>query len=297
MRKLLTLALVCTMAFSLAACGGGEKVSGKESESVKLSSATDKWPVGVYSPFGIPEYTAGSIVYSVPNDERGEVYINTTREEMISYIDGLIEKGFHMNERTYEDLKTRKWESFQIYFPKHGGKYALYCSYNWENEGKGSNVELYDENKDDYFYIDYNLYFSIYESSQPEGWNKKDILTYAGLTDDMIMIEDAQNIVDEITTSYYGNTTTKGIDINFAFDYNLTMDFVIEYENKLVNACKSMADDGKVMGLFGELNMDEVKEKGCSAWTYTYQGKKLSAQILCDTGYGEKLFFVIQERN
>lgn len=303
MKKLLVLAVSLALVLSLAACGGDNgSPAGNNGGTTKLSSATDKWPSGVYNPLGVPEYKAGKLVYAYPNDEGGNVFYNTTREEVIAYIDSLKEKGFHMYENNYESLKTKSWESFEVYFPNPGGKYALSVIYSWENDGKGNNTELYEEDSGEVFTIDYNLCISLINHGAPEGWNTKNLLTSVGLTDDMLMIENANKIISGVNKSDMMSVMAAskgylyaGMGIGFAFDYNLTKEFLIDYELKLLDACKSISDDGKVTGIFGDLNMEEIKTKGCSAWIYNYNGKKLSVQIFAETGYDAGISVIIME--
>lgn len=274
-----------------------EDTGTEDSVNIRTSDKTDVWPAGVYDALGVPEYTEGEIVYAYPNDEEGHVFINTTREELIAYVDELLAQGFHMADYNYENLQSHSWESFNLYFPEAGGEYSLYCYYSWENDGTGSSELIWDENSGEEFEIHYNVMMDLYRHGYPQGWNCEGGLESVGISDDKLKIENADKIVESVESISYGmDMVYVGMGIDFAFDYNLTPDFWRPFQSKLAQACADAADDGKIVDYSGEaIDISAVAEEGLSGWLYTYDGKLLMVQVFCESGYGEAITIMIQQ--
>jgi len=264
---------------------------------ITLSNATDKWPSGVYNAYSIPEYKAGKVVYTYPEDEAGSVFIETTREDMLAYIDGLLAKGFRMSEGDYERMQERSWESFEIFFPDYGGAFGIEGHFSFENDGKGTSTWTYDDDGNDVeFYYNFSLHMAQHGS--PEGWTRKDLLAAVGISDDALIFSGADKSVGSIDVTFsMTDPVYIMFEIDFTFDYNLTREFWVPYTLKLAQAFIDASDDGKIVETFTQepIDLATKQEDGVPGFLYTHGGKTFMVQLAGETGYGEELTIVVQQ--
>ena len=328
--SLLALSLVLVLVLALSACGvkdsmqnaisdalTGESTSGTGAHTneadnssssngsdsnpgtgrVTLSNATDQWPSGVYNAYGIPEYKAGKVIYAYPEDESGNVFIQTTREDLLAYIDGLLAKGFRMSEGDYERMQERSWESFEIYFPDYGGAYAIEGNFSFENDGKGNSSTLYDDDgNEEAFYYNLSLYMANH--GLPEGWTRKDLLSAIGISDDVLIFPGANKSVGSIDVTFsMADPVNIMFEIDFTFDYNLTKAFWTPYTLKLAQAFIDASDDGKILETFTQepIDLAAKQEDGVPGFLYNYNGKMFMVQMAGESGYGEGLTIIVQQ--
>jgi hypothetical protein len=309
MKKLIALALTLVLALSLAACGGSGNNNSDNSDNsseasdagqIQTSSATDRWPSGVYGALGIPEYTAGRVVYAYPDDESGHVYIHeTTREDLLAYVEELRAKGFRLSENAQERLENRSWESEEIYFPEPGNRYHLDLYFTFENDGAGSTEYfLLDEDDEEETEISFNVRFYLYDHGSTDGWgwNQTGLLEDYGIPDSAIMIENADQIVEEVESS--GVPMMGGIGIDFVHDFELTAELWRPWEIRLLEACIAASDDGQALGTFTQEPIDveaaRASDYGLGGWLYNYNGSTYMVQLFAEAGYGETLSVMIQ---
>lgn len=292
MKKVLiygTMAVVCvTGMFALTGCSNKEGSAGGESDKsgttvveesrpteIILSDATDKWPSGVYDYYGIPEYTSGSLVYARPNNKYGDVYYQTTMDELDSYLKNVTNKGIRIDEKA----KTDSYASYYM-FDKDAGK-GFYVSVEFENK----KVDVNGESKD------YNLYMSICEDAYPEKNIQKDLLVDYGFSDEEIIPQNVEVLTAEVLN--YG--AEKKVEFRTGFDVSVTEEDNKAYHAQIVDACAKLSDDGKLENLEGEkVSAQEVKDDFTTVWKYTINGKTHKINFTVQTGIGVSYNFVIQ---
>ncbi|MDR1728007.1 MAG: hypothetical protein LBT74_08845 [Acidobacteriota bacterium] len=298
MKKFLVSVIALALATIFAACGGskagGAKGGAKDVEvAVVTSNKTDEWPGGVYDAYGIPEYKAGKVVFANPGDRQGGVYIQTTREDLLGYVGQLQGKGFRVKDAYLEALAGKRWENFEVFFPRPGGQYALSLGFSFDDGGKGYSEMFYDEGSGEERWIDFNLSLHLVRHGAPAGVKKADLLTELGIPDSATIPGDAA-MIDELETA--GNLATGGqvaYSFEYAFDYELTLDAQKAYADRLIDACAAASDDGKlILSGFGggeAVSAAVAKEKAATTWAYAHKGRRCVIHVTGEGGYGGKI--------
>lgn len=269
MKKVLiygTMAVVCvTGMFALTGCSNKEESAGGEVdksgtavvETVKeivLSDATDKWPSGVYDYYGLPEYTDGTLVYTKPNSDKAEVYYNTTVENFDIYLQKITAKGFRFSEITRKDDTIVG----HIYDKEQGKGYRINVEIfpNSEVNINGTNTP-------------YALLMYVEKMDYSEKNIQENLMTKFGLSNEDIMPKTIS--VVEATAEEVGTDTQIRLAVDF--DSGLTDKEYLEYNKQIINACKNVAEDGKVYDKGGaEIDVNSLEE-ACLRFSYTYNGK------------------------
>ena len=266
--------------------------------TVKLSKATDKWPSGVYDAYGVPEFKAGKVSFTYPEDESGAVYMQCTREDMLAYVDALLAKGFRISDIDYECMQERTWESFEIYFPTPGGEFSIDGYFTYENEGKGNTEYGWQEDEEEDFEFTFNFRMYIAQRGKPEGWTKKGLLEKIGISDDVIMVPDASKVVGSVDTLFMTEDPLYYMfEVDFHFDYNLTIEYIRAYSVKLAEAFIKASDDGQILELFTQSPIDPSAklDTGIPSFLYNYGGKMHMVMISGESGFGQGITIVVQQ--
>ena len=275
---------------------GKDADNGSAFGTVKTSGATDKWPSGVYSAYGIPDFKGGKVAYAAPNDEYGYTYMQSTREEFITFVDDLLAKGFRMREGDRERLNERTWESFDIYFPDYGGDKYISIYYNFDPETNGMTTEDWDEDGNEVSF-QYNFGIYICQSSYPEGWTQSNLLTAVGIPDEVMIPDNANKMVDEVEV-FIKNAEPVYImfSIEFTFDYYLSAEFWGPFCFDFARACEDASDDGKIISIFTQeaIDIDTAEWKDLSSFAYTHNGKLVITQLMAEEGYGSAISIAVR---
>lgn len=283
-----TMAVVCvTGIFTLTGCSKDEQIV-KESENeeigfveesrpteIILSEATDAWPAGVYDYYGIPAYKSGTVIYASPKSETGRVYIRTTADELVKYLNDLEKTGIRVHTKT----KTDSYQSYNLYD---------------KNPGKGFYVVVDFEEKTEFLGgsdVTYNLYFSIVEEQYPEKNIQKDILLDYGFKDEDIIPKNVEIFNAELQN--YGSQ--KRVEFRPGFDVSVTEDDNKAYHAQIVDACARISDDGNLENLEGEkVTPQKIKDDFTNVWKFTTGGKTYKINFTIQSGVGVTYNFVIQ---
>ena len=269
MKKVLiygTMAVVCvTGMFALTGCSKDDQTSPKvdnegtsvvqeTAKEIVLSDKIDVWPNGVYDYYGLPAYTAGTVVYAQPNSEIGNVFINTTMDEFDAYVKTIESKGFRYGESSRGDNSI----TGKILDKNTGKGYYITVEY---VEGNTYNVN--GEEKP------YTLRMCVEKMEYEPEDIQADLMKEFGLTNDDILPKFAK--VNRAYTEEMGADTS--VRFKFDFDVIITEGFYKEYNKQMLEACKKVSDDKKVYDNSGaEINVDDVNEV-VMKWTYTVAGK------------------------
>jgi hypothetical protein len=225
---------------------------------------------------------------------------DTTREAFLAYMSELKEHGFRWSDNAQERMENRTWESEDIFFPEPGNRYSLSLYFSFENDGAGASEYMpVDGDGEEGTEVFYNLRFSLSDHGNPSdwGWNKTGLLADYGIPDEAIMIENADQIVEEVESSDI--PLVGGMGIQFVHDFELTADIWRPWEIRLLEACIEASDDGQVLNSFSQepIDVEEAKagDYGLGGWLYTYKGKTYMFQIFAESGYGEGISVMIQQ--
>jgi hypothetical protein len=331
MKKRIATLLVLLLAVTLTACGSledmvkgavQEAITGSEASDepadepedrteradepqgeaeIQTSDATDKWPAGVYDAIGFPAYEAGKIAFSYPGDESGGVYIaDTTREDILAFLEQLRAAGFRWSDSDQERAAESSWNDVEIFFPEPGNRYSVNLQYSFENDGAGTSAYVYlDENASEETEIFYNVYFYIENHGDPSNWswNQTGLLEAYGIPDEAIMIDNADQIVEEVNND--DMAMMGGITIEFVHDFELTAEVWRPWAIRLLEACVAASDNGQVLDTWTQEPLDiEAAKSGdntLSSFLYPDQGKTYMMQLFSESGYGESITVMFQQ--
>ncbi len=292
MKKVLiygTMAVVCvTGMFALTGCSKDDQTSQKvdnegtsvvqeTAKEIVLSDKIDAWPSGVYDYYGLPAYTAGTLVYARENSKEGDVYIDTTLEEFDAYIKTVESKGFRYSEYTRRDGMALGY----IYDKELGKGYRICVEYYPDGS-----VDVLKESKS------YTLRFIVENVPYEEKNIQKDLMIEYGLTDEDIMPKGV-NIC-----SATAEPSMSDLQINFKFDFDsgVTEEQYLEYNKQMLEACKNVADDKKVYDNSGaEINIKDVSEV-VMKWTYTVNGKTYKIYFCEMPKIGSSLHMLVETK-
>lgn len=319
LKYLFIICLLTVMMFSLTACDNKEpenadKVDEQaaaesneekvETKKVNVSSDHTKWPVGVYDVYGIPEYTAGTLVFAAPNDELGRVYYSTTFNELKNYINLLLDKGFRISEEDKDDLDNYDPTDPFLYGGLNGTIYApeknagFVLNYGFSEESTTQTMYSYEydmetfENGSDSVVAPFNmsLYIELKENSKKE--TDKDLFVKYGVTDEYAIPKFDYNFFkkQEEDDENYDVAV-----VYFGYDSAITTEDAVSYMIQLQKACKAIADDGKLYDSRNEKEIEIVEEGVDSAFTYIYQGTVYRVMIEKNSNIGESSAVVFEK--
>lgn len=278
--------IAALMAIGFCACGpigniigGNDDTSGSNQGGSNQggSLADGKWPSSVYSQYGIDEIsTKGKIVYTnFANDSsyQYEVYYNgVTRDELVTWTNGLFEKGLRAADRDKERLTNSTYfYDIMIYCKEEKQPYRMRISFDF---GNGMDFEYYSyydeknpnytvvERKDDYgethAYVEYNLCVSLNPLNNKEEYEGE--FASLGLkAEDLKGVENVRRI--EMSEASYMSA------INFKF----YADHITTEEE--IKQCR-------------ELLIDKLAEKGAKFYDGLDTDKAMTASELKDSGKG-----------
>jgi hypothetical protein len=233
-------------------------------------------------------------VYATPESEEGSVYLKTTREEMLAYIEQLKSAGFRPESTLEQNLTDHQtWSNFTMYFPKSGGKYALEIGYWFDNDGEGISEEFYmSEEDEEPTKLFFNLSIRLSDHGMGDSITQKDLLTSIGLPDSAVIPKGTVSMDAEMA-----NPAPAFYIYSFepAFDFEITKEYFHEYANGLIDACAAAAEGGMLKGLGKEADAATAKAEEWSSWQYSYQGKNYMIMLTSEEGFESEINVMVQE--
>lgn len=288
MKKTITYVLIIMLLvvgiFALTGCSSNEKNGGfgaldkvnEEIEKVEVVPATDhtKWPAGVYGAYGLPEYTAGTLQFSVPGETQGVTFIKTTYDEFKSYLTGLLDKGYRMIEEdkdliedfNYSDMSQYNSVAFELYDPKPGKGYVVEIQYYAKEQTK--NVFDGEFEGVEPFSYNFNLLMWVEERNYPEEKKDTNLLTKYGLSDEVIVPDFKTYTIEK----YEDDEGRININIDAGYDYEFSNEEINNYRIRLANEILKISDDGKAYDMRGEKEIITEEDKLIGYYLFKYQG-------------------------
>jgi len=301
--------IAALMVIGLCACSTGDKNDSSGSnkgdsnqtgnnQSGPLSDG--KWPAAVYSQYGIDEIsTKGKIVYTELNIEGSYQYCvyyqGVTRDELVSWTNGLFEKGLRAADRDKERLENSTYfYDIMIYCEKERQPYRMRLSFDFEDGMDFEYYAYYDEQnpnytvverEDDYgethAFVEYNLSISLNPLNNKEEYDG-DFPSLGLKAEDLKGVENVRRIgMDE--AAYMS-----AINFNFYADHITTEDELKQCRELLID---KLAEKGATF--YELLNPDqkttasELKEKGTGGFCVENNGTKFAVTVNPDSGYGD----------
>ncbi|MBQ7600292.1 MAG: hypothetical protein IJU57_06455 [Clostridia bacterium] len=146
-RKITAFLICALMLLTLCACGlsggGGSGGSGNDPDNSSGNNSSalytkGKW-AGMYGTLGIDEpETGGKLVYTANDGDENSsyqyemCYKGLTREELISWVDKLVAKGFRISDSHRERLENSSFNDVTVYLPEEKQKYRLKIQFDYK---------------------------------------------------------------------------------------------------------------------------------------------------------------------
>ena len=309
MKKLIALILTVLTVLSLCSCsllpsnGTGSPKTGSPQNQGQSGGETlqsGKWPSSVYSKYGIDEIsTKGKIVYTeFPGEgsyQYGVYYSGVTREELVSWTDGLFAKGFRISDRDKERLSQSVYDyDVMVYCPGEKQPYRMRIAFDF---GEGMDFEYYSyydepdpnftvvERTDDYgethAYIEYDLKIDLNPMNNTEEFERE--FPSLGLVASDLKGVNGVRKVSMGEASYMSS-------VNFIFytDHVTSQEETEECRKLLIDKLGEKGAkffDG--LDLSKELSAAELKDSGKSSYYVQKDGVTFMLMVDPDSAYGD----------
>ncbi len=312
--KRLALVLLLGLATTLPACsakdsGQNGKSSPKETAKNAEKAATKneskneakalkdgQWPTAIYSKYGIEELsTKGKIVYTeFPPDGPYQYQVNyhgVTREELNSWVNALLAKGFRIHERDKKRLESSKYDhDTMVYLPGERAPYRIRLSFDFS---KDMDFEYYSDKPNPAFtvtekevhgemhnFIVYNLAISLNPiKTAPEF---KGSIASLGITAEDLKLNDSIRRVNMQENPMGGS-----ISVGFYSDHFTTKEEFAAIRDKIIDTLE--AKGGKFSHAMNgqEMSAAQLKEKAIGSYIVENNGKKYMVMVNSDSEFGE----------
>jgi len=111
-------------------------------------------------------------------------------------------------------------------------------------------------------------------------------------------VPDASKVVGSVDTLFMTEDPLYYMfEVDFHFDYNLTIEYIRAYSVKLAEAFIKASDDGQILELFTQSPIDPSAklDTGIPSFLYNYGGKMHMVMISGESGFGQGITIVVQQ--